>query len=603
MAAFAAGSLMLFAPGHADARIFGVLAAASRTEVLQRPILEGAPNDILAMQQALLARGAAEGDILRLLDGGGEGLEAASRAGILTALAAAAAQAGEGDQVVVYLSGHGGQAVDGDALSEADGLDEIFLAFGREALSDDDIGLALDRIRATGADVLFIGDFCHSGDSVRGGEPAPRTQLVLTAEGARETGAVRGRLTAIYAAPANRAALQSVGPVWAAEADQRVQSVLTMYAAAALADAGVVTYRDLRNRIVTGVSAHGEAFPWLRRNLAPPQFEGDLDALVLAPRRSAALDGPWPVRFEPGAQEITLGYGALDGLAEGDVLSLWQDDPAGEGRALVLYGRVVLAGPAHVRVAPASADGALLDRWPDARDRHGGPLDYAATLMARRMQPFAGPLDTRAVLHRVANQTADAASVEIAAGLKLDLASWAPPGGCGGGLALAADGGLPPGASGWRASVGSGADGLELAGCHVVFAKLTNGSGRPADVTFLVLEPSGQIEPLAGAPAVLGGRVPPGASLTGAYAFDAATEGFDAELAVIAASPGALADQIVSYSHLCAPAPGSITSCEGARDERLRGGAHVARGEVSGSVVLLRGLPVAPGGQEGSKPE
>lgn len=427
-AALVAAVILLSYVETAHARVYGVLAAASRTEAADRPVLEGVANDLLAMREALLARGAEDEDIVRLLDAGGNGAKAASRKEILQALAEAAEKAMTGDQVVVYLSGHGGQTADNKALSEADGLDELFLAFGPQAISDDEIGEALDRIRAKGADVLFIGDFCHAGDSVRGEavRVAP-ANFALSAE--IEGSAVRGRLTAIFASPANRAAMQSVGPVWASPEERRVQSVLTMYVSAALRDTNVATYRDLKNSIVVGVAAHADAFPWMRRNLASPQFEGDLDAKVLLPGRSAAMSGPWPVRFEAGMTELALGHGALDGLASGDVLSFWQEGAGDAEPKLVFHGRVAVAGPAHAQVVPEPVNGAASGSWTNLTDRYGAALDYTTVLTARRTT-VSRAFDPREVLRAAARGQPDPKSANIAKALSLDIAAWRPEGGC-----------------------------------------------------------------------------------------------------------------------------------------------------------------------------
>jgi hypothetical protein len=144
--------------------------------------LAGPANDVRLMRHMLVQSGLPEANIRVLASGAPRAADAPTRAAILAALADLAATATAGDWVVVYLSGHGSQQPQGVPLNgyiEPDGLDEIFLPqdvgtwdgkAGRVAgaIIDDEIGLALNAIRAQGAHVWAIFDTCHSGDMAKG---------------------------------------------------------------------------------------------------------------------------------------------------------------------------------------------------------------------------------------------------------------------------------------------------------------------------------------------------------------------------------------------------------------------------------------------------
>jgi len=590
------------APAGAQGRVFGVLAAASKAEDRSLPTLEGVANDIVAMNQAVLQRGAREGDVIRLLDDGQTpGYGAATRAAILAAIDVAMRRAGPGDQLVVYLTGHGGQVVDHSEPPEADGLDEVFLPASGEALNDDDIGAALDAVRARGVDVLFVADFCNAGDAVRGGTISRGPSVTYSSDPPYDAGHItRGRLVAIYSGPANRASLQSFGPVGAPEESQRVQSILTMYTASALMDREVTTYRELKNAIVAGIEAHGRAYAWLKPEIPNPQFEGSLDRLILTTGRETGLAGPFAFRkpfVGVSAAAMVLPFGALNGLADGELLSFSQAGSQDGAPRKLFFGRVVSTGPAHALIAPVLETGAPLSSWTGLTDRFGAPFDYTDILLARRERIDRASFDVGDTLQRLHARAQDAASARLGEALKVEFSVLHQTGSRASGTCapvepIAADGTLPPGASGWSKDAGS----LTIVGCDVVFVRVSNKSESAVDLTLLVLEPNGQIEPLSTAPAVLGARAPAGASLVGAHAFDAAEKVLEARLAVIGAAVTGESDEIVSYSHLCTPAPGATTSCEGLPSDTLRGEPAGRPAEVSASVVLLRSLRVGADG-------
>jgi len=142
--------------------------------------LEGPANDVKLMQRTLSGLGLADEQMTLLSEAGG-GLP--TRANILRGLARLASDSRPGDWVLVYFSGHGAQVPQRPAgpgeWVEGDGLDEVFLPRDtqawdparhevRGALRDKELGAALRRIQARGANVWVVFDTCHAADMLRG---------------------------------------------------------------------------------------------------------------------------------------------------------------------------------------------------------------------------------------------------------------------------------------------------------------------------------------------------------------------------------------------------------------------------------------------------
>ena len=141
--------------------------------------LNGGPrNDVLLFQRYLQERGVTSDNITVLTDGTRDAA-LPTRSAILENLSRLGEQAGPGDFVVLVFAGHGSQQPSkDDPRIEPDGLDEIFLprdvghwvgetAAVENAITDNEFGEALDRIRARGAFVWAIFDTCHSATMTR----------------------------------------------------------------------------------------------------------------------------------------------------------------------------------------------------------------------------------------------------------------------------------------------------------------------------------------------------------------------------------------------------------------------------------------------------
>jgi hypothetical protein len=160
--------------------------------------LAGPKNDVALMIDTLARLGVPAQNTIVLADGlestaagrPADGLP--TRGAILGALDRLAAEAGPGDFVLVYLSGHGSQQPMVDAarheVAKADGLEEIFLPIDigvwedsvgavKNALVDWELGRAVTAIRAKGARVWVVVDACHSGTMTRAGADAVAKQV------------------------------------------------------------------------------------------------------------------------------------------------------------------------------------------------------------------------------------------------------------------------------------------------------------------------------------------------------------------------------------------------------------------------------------------
>ncbi|MBI1206537.1 MAG: DUF4384 domain-containing protein [Azospirillum sp.] len=144
--------------------------------------LQGAVNDARDIARALTAAGAR--DVRLLVD------RAADRDAIIANWRALIAEAPPGSTLIFTYAGHGSQSAELVPGSESDGLDEFLVLPGfaasapavHQRLIDDDIfGLLRE---ASGHNVIFVSDSCHSGTMTRGLDPrAERPSVRATAVG------------------------------------------------------------------------------------------------------------------------------------------------------------------------------------------------------------------------------------------------------------------------------------------------------------------------------------------------------------------------------------------------------------------------------------
>lgn len=143
--------------------------------------LRGGSNDVSLLRDLLVQRfGVSPADIT-ILSEAADAADRPTRANIVRAFEHLERVTEPGEQVLIYLAGHGSQQPDLHPTPddpEADGRDELFLPSdvrdwngqaGRvtNAILDDDFHVWLKRLEARRAIVTFLLDACHSGSMTR----------------------------------------------------------------------------------------------------------------------------------------------------------------------------------------------------------------------------------------------------------------------------------------------------------------------------------------------------------------------------------------------------------------------------------------------------
>jgi len=301
--------------------------------------------------------------------------------------------------VYIHLSGHGANQPQKKEGDETDRLDEIFLPADTmmckdikdglpNALIDDDMRLALDQIRATGAFVWIVFDCCHSGSATRDvaaadllsvdrkvefldvvdpsikeeaaaamlavdasegnrgigedGERAPAFQVVPT--GADSI--ARGGLVAFYAAQTIETTPEMPLPKGSPDATRYGLFTYTIISKLTEAEHKRVTYRQLGHAVLQQYSADGRPRP-------TPLFEGVLDAPVFGTEKQET-DQQWPLAI--GAASATVPAGTLHRLAPGAKLAILPTPLAAMSEA-VGYVEVTNAKNLESTVIPVEFDG------------------------------------------------------------------------------------------------------------------------------------------------------------------------------------------------------------------------------------------------------
>ena len=86
-----------------------------------------------------------------------------------------------------------------------------------------------------------------------------------------------------------------------------------------------------------------------------------------------------------------------------------------------------------------------------------------------------------------------------------------------------------------------------------------DGRDKPVDASIVIIEPTGQVTPLAMQSTLHGARLHPGQRLRGGYQFDPDQPFGVTQLALIAVEAPWQAVEIVSYKYLCRPGFGGKT--------------------------------------------
>jgi hypothetical protein len=346
-------------------------------------------NDARRMKAALLALGVRPEDIALYADGVEGSLGDPTFAQINKVFDALPARIAAGDQIVIYMSGHGTQIPD-DNGDEDDGFDEAFLPVdavpppaGAErfdmgnAIRDDRIGELVDALRAKGAHVWLVVDSCHSGTISRAANEEQRAKEISAADfglsaappatGAKKLAdtkkatATGGSFVAFYASQSDEMSLELAMPRGAPKDQQSWVSAFTDAMIAVLERGHVATYRDLLDE--TSRTMRAQIPPRTRQT---PGQDGDaLDRPLLGGAAAARASG-FPV------ENNRISGGLIAGLEPGTVLALF-DRASNEPLA---HAQVTQADGLSAEIAPVNIPCALRDGAP-ACERKAADLSQA----------------------------------------------------------------------------------------------------------------------------------------------------------------------------------------------------------------------------------
>lgn len=358
----------------------------------RRVRLEGPQNDVRLFREVLLGKlEAREEDLVSLVGWGDDPKTRPTLRNILSQLEALIRRVDPDDRVLLFFAGHGVQTPDRDG-DEIDNLDEVFLpadasrfegSRGRipNALTDDEIGKRVRKLRARGALVWIVMDTCHSGTMVRGGDAGIRyrqidpTLLGIPRASPRKKGARGTRrkrrsdweltdldgVVAFYAAQSFHKAPELPLPV-ESEAAQ-MHGLLSFMVCRALSKASdQMTFRELHAQVVG-------AYQSLPYDGTVPLAEGDLDREVGTQKRR----GP-TLLLRCDHEGLSLDSGRVGGIAEGTVVEVFVLGRPSEilGRAEVVRVDLVRS---HCRVldnADRDGENRLRDRIDNVQERVWG---------------------------------------------------------------------------------------------------------------------------------------------------------------------------------------------------------------------------------------
>ncbi|MEM8730650.1 MAG: caspase family protein [Pseudomonadota bacterium] len=387
------GLLILTGPAAADLR--AVLIGVSDYDYeIGLSDLNGPANDMRLMADVLNRRGASR--ITTLADGVA-GAQRPTRAAILEALAVEAREAQPDDFVYIHLSGHGSRQADPDG-DETDGQDEVFLPIDTapgapgsglfaNAIVDEELGAAIDAIRAKGANVWLVLDSCHSGTGTRmasaglryvdpmalGIEIVPSDLSEPSIIQPRGENLPGGYLT-FYAAQSTEFALEvNMAPEGA---PPEIYGLFTASLAAQIDRAEAPSFRQVYQAVLADLN---DTTVWGADKLQTPGWDGNLiDARLFG---GGATEGM--ARFAVRGRQVMAGR--VHGLPEGTLMALYADalDPAD---AIIGHAQIDKPGATSSLLAPV--DGACAPQNAVPCPRLG-----AFPQTARFAQVVARPLD------------------------------------------------------------------------------------------------------------------------------------------------------------------------------------------------------------------
>lgn len=389
-------ALELFGPSHFEnpltadevkSRGRALLIGCTKYDHLDASLhLQGPGNDVLLMRDMLCERfGFSAERVVILAESIGQPDSRPTRANIEREFRRLGRDAVAGEQVLIFLAGHGSQQPDLNPSAddpEPDGLDEIFLpadvkgwdgGAGKvpNAIVDDEFRAWLAEIEQRKATVTVIMDACHSGTMTRGvderARELPPGVLVPTdvmrktqTQAARSSTSTAGEKTrggrtpdvgfdapsvvAIYAAQSSEVTVEKLLP--AEGQDRKPYGLLTYTMNQVLTrSTRPLTYRELVRQIQTQYVGSGRTFP-------TPMIEGkDRDREVLGLT-------VWPDRARIKLTKTTRGWsinaGVLQGISQDSILAVFAatDDTKRDAARPLGHVRVQLARTVDADVIP-----------------------------------------------------------------------------------------------------------------------------------------------------------------------------------------------------------------------------------------------------------
>jgi metacaspase-1 len=315
--------------------------------------LEGPANDLERMRHSLRRWGFGAPEDTRVLRDAD-----ASRAGLLDGLRWVATRATDSaDVLVIYYSGHGTYAPDGDgderSTTPGDTLDEGLVPWDArdihapaQLLLDDDIRTMLATVGTKNV-TLFI-DACYSGTATRGpGDAGPGRARGPIGPGGGATFDMlqQPEHTLLTAASAQQLAEELPFP-----AEEAVFGVFTYHLTRALDGAApTARYDEIIQQVRAGVSG-----ALLRQT---PQLEGERSARLFNVQGDVARRAYALVRSADGGYEIDIG--AIHGVRDSATFDIFGAGEIGFGGTPVAQARVVSVAETTSRLRLVGADAAI----------------------------------------------------------------------------------------------------------------------------------------------------------------------------------------------------------------------------------------------------
>ncbi len=371
---------------------YALLAGCTRYPSLQSGLqLIGPGNDVELFRELLVNRFRFPTEHVHVLaEHVGDAAYRPTRRNILREFQWLADTAQAGDQVVVFLAGHGSQQPDDDPDNpddpEYDGKDEVFCpadvtrleanADDRTAttipnsIPDDELRDWLQKIQNKGAFVWAIFDACHSGTMTRGNDqevrryippeellPAAALEAATQARGVDRDPALElpkgaAGLIALYATQPGELTYEKALP--SNSPDAKRFGLLTYAMNQVLRSPMQLTYRELLQGIHSQYVAWGRTYP-------TPLMEGDqLDREVLGLR-------DWPGRSQivlriDEPHRFTINAGELHGLTAGSVLAVYPSADRPNPEQPLGHVRVTRLGALDASVEPCAYGDAAAPR-------------------------------------------------------------------------------------------------------------------------------------------------------------------------------------------------------------------------------------------------